>query len=85
MRQFCESLKRQSVVGPKAGWAMDKRSVIERLLAAVTPHPSLGKPRLWSHGADDAGVTALPWPLSTEAPAEIAKPPSNSNVVSLER
>lgn len=85
MRQFCESLKRQSVVGPKAGWAMDKRSVIERLLAAVTPHPSLGKPRLWSHGADDAGVAALPWPLSTEAPTESATPPSRSNVVSLER
>lgn len=70
MRQFCENVKRNLVVGPKAGWPMGKREVIERILAGVTPHPDLGKPRLWSHRGDDAAVRALPWPLTTDAPAE---------------
>ncbi len=63
MRQFAEGLKRQLVVGPKVGWNMDKLPTIERLLAAIAPHPDLGKPRLWSLGAADAGVRGLPWPL----------------------
>lgn len=63
MRQFCEGLKRQFVVGPKVGWDMRKNAVIERLIAACEPHPDLGKPRLWSHGKDDDAVKAMPWPL----------------------
>jgi SpoVK/Ycf46/Vps4 family AAA+-type ATPase len=77
MRQFCENLKRQIVVGPKLKLDMRKMSVIDRLIAAISPHPDLGKPRLWSHGAKDDCVTAMPWPLpradnlgpETDAPA----------------
>lgn len=67
MRQFCEALKRQIVVGPKAGWDMRKGMTIARLIASVGPHPDLGKPRLWSHGAGDASVHAMPWPLPLAA------------------
>lgn len=63
MRHFAEGLKRQIVVGPKADWDMAREAVIERLLAAVQPHPDAGKPRLWSHGVKDQAVRKLPWPL----------------------
>ena len=63
MRAMAEHLKRQIVVGPRAGWEMDRDSVIARLIASVQPHPDIGKPRLWSHGAGDAAVRAMPWPL----------------------
>lgn len=63
MRQFCEGLKRQIVIGPKLRLDMRRSAVIERLLAAVGPHPDLGKPRLWSRGSKDDAVQAMPWPL----------------------
>lgn len=63
IRSLAEHLKRQIVVGPKAGWAMDRGAVLERLTATVKPHPDLGLPRLWSHGAEDRGWAAVPWPL----------------------
>ena len=63
MRQFCENLKRQLVVGPKLGADMAKEGVIGRLLASVKPHPELGMPRLWSHLERDAAVKLMPWPL----------------------
>jgi len=66
MRQFCEGLKRQCVIGPMLGWNMQKEAVIERLIAAVEPHPDLPKPRLWSQGAKDHAVRMLAWPLTTE-------------------
>lgn len=63
MRQFCEALKRQIVVGPLAKWNMQREVVIDRVLAAITPHPDLGRPRLWSLGAKDDAIRVLPWPL----------------------
>lgn len=63
MRQFCENLKRQIVVGPKINADMTRDAVIDRLLHSVQPHPDLGKPRLWSLRTADAAVSALPWPL----------------------
>lgn len=63
MRQFCEGLKRQLVIGPKVGWDMDKKAVFGRLVAAVGPHPDLERPRLWRRGADDPIVELLPWPF----------------------
>lgn len=63
MRQFCEALKRQIVVGPKVDWPMDRNSAIGRILAAVEPHPDVGKPRLWSHGTADVAVRHMSWPL----------------------
>ena len=86
MRQFCENMKRNIVVGPKAGWAMDKQSVIARIIASVTPHAHCGKPRLWSHGVKDAAIPLIPWPLSTEIfdePEEGEAMQLESNVVSI--
>lgn len=67
MRQFCEALKRQLVVGPIAKWNMHREAVLDRVLAAITPHPDLGKPRLWSLGGKDEGARAMPWPLQRAA------------------
>lgn len=63
MRQLCENLKRQLVVGPKCGWNMRKEALFDRMLAAFGPHPDLGKPRLWSHGSNDIAIKAMTWPL----------------------
>lgn len=63
MRGLCENLKRQIVVGPKCGWDMSRESVIERLLAAIEPHPDCGRPRLWALGTKDHAVRSLTWPL----------------------
>lgn len=67
MRQFCEHLKRQIVVGPKLGHDMRPAAVIERLITSVQPHPDLGKPPMWAtSGADharDLAIKAMPWPL----------------------
>ena len=82
MRQFCEGLKRQIVIGPKVGWDMAREAVIGRLIAALEPHPDLGRPRLWSHGASDHAVRLMPWPLPragdlVEAPPPIDLPSDN--------
>jgi len=71
MRSFCESLKRQTVVGPKCGWDMRRDAVIERLLAAIEPHPDCGRPRLWTLGIKDHAIKSMPWPLpmAAELPA----------------
>lgn len=67
MRQFCEGLKRQLIIGPKVGWDMERGAVFARLIAAVGPHPDLSRPRLWARGANDTAVGMLTWPLqSTE-------------------
>lgn len=63
MRQFCENLKRQTVIGPLLNLDMRKASVIDRLISAVAPHPDLGKPRLWNLGGKDVAVKAMTWPL----------------------
>jgi hypothetical protein len=76
IRQWCEGIKRQLIIGPKVGWNMAKEAVIERLLASIHPHPDVGKPRLWSLGLSDPAVPQLPWPLSlaTDLPAETVEP-----------
>ncbi len=89
MRSFAEHIKRQIVVGPKAGWTMDRNAVIGRAIETVKPHPDLGLPRLWSRGLDDAAVAAFPWPLHRDLAAypsqrEEAAPPV-ANVVALKR
>ena len=90
IRGFCENLKRQTVVGPKCGWNMHRDAVIDRLLAAIQPHPDCGKPRLWTHGAKDHAVRIMDWPLAkaSELPAETdigIITPSDSNVVQLSK
>ena len=67
MRKFCEALKRNLVIGPKVGWDMRREPSINRIVTAVQPHPDLGKPRLWSHGAADHAVRLMPWPLPLAA------------------
>jgi SpoVK/Ycf46/Vps4 family AAA+-type ATPase len=86
MRQFCEAMKRNVVIGPKVGWNMQKEAVVDRIIAAVQPHPELGKPRLWTHGAKDHAIRHLPWPLSIEKPLLAdAGTKQSSTVVSLVR
>jgi SpoVK/Ycf46/Vps4 family AAA+-type ATPase len=64
MRQFCEGLKRQLIIGPRVGWDMERDRVFARLLAAVGPHPDLPRPRLWHRGINDPAVSELVWPLT---------------------
>jgi SpoVK/Ycf46/Vps4 family AAA+-type ATPase len=87
MRQFCESLKRQIVIGPKTGRDMRKEAVVSRILSSVTPHPDLGLPRLWSLKTGDAAIRAMPWPLplAADLPRESVAPApaTGGNVVAL--
>ena len=92
MRQFCEQLKRQIIIGPKLGHDMDKRAVVERVVASVGPHPDLGKPPMWStakadHGRDRA-IDGMPWPLPKASEIIDEKPTpaatvAGGNIVSL--
>lgn len=77
IRQFCENLKRQIVVGPKLKSDMRREAVIGRLLASVAPHPDLGKPRLWNRKTDDPALRVMPWPLprAGEIPDDLADAP----------
>lgn len=75
MREACENLKRQLVIGPRVKWAMDKAAVFERMLTTIQPHPDLGKPRLWSLGVQDQAVREMPWPI----PLAKDLPPPDSN------
>jgi len=63
LRQFCEGMKRNLVLGARLGWDMTRDATLARILASVAPHPDLGKPRLWALGAADQAVASLPWPL----------------------
>lgn len=74
MRSFCEHIKRQIVVGPKASWAMDRDAVISRVIETVRPHPDIGLPALWSRGLADRAVAAFPWPLERSLDAYPAEP-----------
>ncbi len=88
MRSFAEHIKRQIVVGPKAGWNMDRDAVIERVLATVKPHPDIGLPRLWSLALADKALAAFPWPLERELeayPTETHAPAASAAVVPLRR
>ncbi|WP_309086437.1 ATP-binding protein [Chelativorans sp.] len=77
MRSLAENIKRQIVVGPKAGWEMDRDAVISRVIQTVQPHPDVGKPRLWSHGIKDKALAHFPWPLQRS----LAEYPSTGRTV----
>lgn len=70
LRQLCEGLKRNQVIGPRVGWPMGRAAVFDRVLAAVAPHPDLGRPALWARGSADRAVARFPWPMTTEPVAE---------------
>jgi MoxR-like ATPase len=73
IRAFCEGIKRQIVIGPKIGSDMSREAVVSRLITTIHPPPDCGKPRLWSLGAKDAAVRAMPWPLGMEVAEEPAQ------------
>jgi SpoVK/Ycf46/Vps4 family AAA+-type ATPase len=79
IRAFCENLKRQLVIGPKLNHDMARGAVIDRIVGAVHPHPSMGKPRLWTFGARDAGLQRVPWPLpmASDVAEGVAEPIGN--------
>lgn len=94
LRQFCEGLKRNLVIGARVGWDMGREETFERVLAAVEPHPDLGRPRLWSHGRKDRALASLPWPLPkaadvreavTRAPLPSDDMPASAGVVPFQR
>ncbi len=91
MRAFCENLKRQIIIGPKLNSDMRKRAVIGRLLATIHPHPDIGKPRLWTHGARDRAIDLMPWPLPKAddikalAKREMKRSPAGENIVLLKQ
>ncbi|MBL4757539.1 MAG: ATP-binding protein [Rhizobiales bacterium] len=70
MRQFCENIKRNIIVGPMANWDMGKRATIDRILDSTKPHADLGNPRLWTHKSNDHAIQKLKWPLSRDRPDE---------------
>lgn len=77
IREFCEGLKRNLIVGPLAGWPMLKHAVIARILAASQPHPDLTRPPLWSPESPEykQAIMAFPWPLERDAePSERREP-----------
>lgn len=63
MRQFCESLKRNLVLGERLGWDMRRAQTVGRILSGLQPHKDLGKPRLWAHGGADRSIDMMPWPI----------------------
>lgn len=67
MRQFCEALKRNIVLGDRLGWDMRRAATIDRILAGLQPHKDLGRPRLWALGSGDRAISMLPWPLPIAA------------------
>lgn len=76
MRQFCEALKRNLVLGDRLGWDMRRAQTVDRILSGVQPHKDLGRPRLWAHGGEDRAVGMMPWPLPLAADlAANAAPP----------
>jgi hypothetical protein len=90
MRQFCEALKRNLVLGERLGWDMRRAETVNRITSGLQPHKDLGKPRLWAHGAADRAVSMMPWPMPlagdvVEGEGPAATPGQKQNVVSLSR
>lgn len=67
IREFCENLKRQLVVGPRLGRDMSKDSVVGRVLVSCQPHPDIGKPRIWTLMQGDPAIARMPWPIPKAA------------------
>lgn len=74
LRQLCEGLKRNLVIGAKLKWDMTRDATFDRVIAAIEPHADAGKPRLWALGSGDAAVRQMPWPLSLAADIPASPP-----------
>lgn len=89
MRQFCEALKRNIVLGDRLGWDMRRAQTVDRILSGLSPHKDLGKPRLWAHGSGDHAIAMMPWPipLAKEIPdtADVPSAAPAGNVIDLTR
>ena len=60
LRQLCEGIKRELVLGPRMSLPIDFHSVLARVLAYCVPHEDMYRPPLW----DSASSIASPkvWP-----------------------
>lgn len=89
IRQFCEALKRNLVLGDRLGWDMRREPTIERILSALQPHHDLGRPRLWARGREDRAVGMIPWrlPMAADLPAaqDAPAPDRPDNIIPLAR
>ena len=74
LRQLCEGLKRNLVIGAKLKWDMTRDATFDRVIAAIEPHADAGKPRLWALGSGDAAVRQMPWPLPLAADIPASPP-----------
>lgn len=84
IRQFCESLKRNIVLGDRLGWDMRRAQTVDRILSGLQPHKDLGKPRVWALGSEDRAIDMMPWPLPLAADVveEAQAPdPSATNII----
>lgn len=86
IRHLCEDLKRQTVLAPILNLDPGVSATFDRVLASIHPHPSLGKPALWSLGAKHHAVQSLPWPMPmrsdvVEETATDPLPPTMGDVV----
>lgn len=85
MRQFCESLKRNIVLGDRLGWDMRRAETLDRILSGLQPHKDLGKPRLWALGSSDRAISTMPWPIPLAVDVIEDAPPSATaeNIISI--
>lgn len=74
LRQLCEGLKRNLVIGGKLKWDMTREAAFGRVIAAIEPHADVGKPRLWALGVEDMSLRNLSWPLPNAADVAKAAP-----------
>lgn len=63
IRQVCEAVKRNLVIGPKVGWNMEKEAVFGRIVAAIEPHKDFNRPPLWGRAGKGGSIDGLTWPL----------------------
>ncbi len=70
IREFCEGLKRQIVLGPRLRLPMDWTDVLGRLTASIAPHPELVQPVLWKDAARSRAAKTFNWPLTLSGAKE---------------
>lgn len=63
IREFCEGMKRQMIIGPKVGLKMEWVAVLNRLVSAIAPHPELTQPVLWADPSRARVSREFIWPL----------------------
>ncbi|WP_439636992.1 AAA family ATPase [Oceanicaulis sp.] len=64
IRQVCEAVKREHVLGPRLGRSMVAADVLGRVVSSVQPHPDLDRPLMWQSRTLREVALATGWPLS---------------------